>query len=98
MSPQIAFTFESKVDDGKKGDISRRQLKDPAKLSNTEPLNATSNLVPSVTALTSRSSTTNLLMQTTPGPPAALVFNSNPYPTHEKGLFLTTSILTGPLL
>lgn len=67
MSRHIAFTSGSKGDDEENGDNPRRYMNDPEKLNSTEILSETSIPMPRHITSNSRSSTTNLLMRTTPG-------------------------------
>lgn len=73
MSPRISSTCESKVDDDENGDIWRRHVNDPGKSTNTKPLKI-SNPVPRLMTSNPRSSTTDILMQTTPGLSTALLY------------------------
>lgn len=63
MHPQITSTYESKEDNDKDVDISRRHVNDPGKPTNfkAELRNGTLNPMPLLKTSTSLSNTTNLL-------------------------------------
>lgn len=72
-SLQVVSTAESKVDSDENCDIQRHHVNDPGKPSNTEPLNETPNPLPCLIISASWSSTSNLLMQSTPDLSTTLV-------------------------
>lgn len=71
--PLVAPTPEIKGDDDENGDTPRHQANDICKSTNAEPLNKTQNPVSRKMTSTSRDSINNLLLQTHPSLPTALV-------------------------